>query len=230
MILFFQKIVFVKLNFNMKNLLLGFFLFHFICSNAQNHLEINIKPTELIFQNIEWNLGFGNSAYSIGAILGYRPSTQNSGLVKSPVSGLGGSYGNQHFNRLYNAYTLGLYYKKYFSNIFFLEGNYFYRHWYFNNKKASFDNDEGYRFDATRTEKVNVHCFKVLIGITTRQKTENRTKFYYDLFLGLGIREITRDYKTFHGTVKDVYYDYLHEQRISQWITPQLGLKIGLTR
>lgn len=200
---------------------------------AQRIIELGIKPTELIFLNTEVNFAMGNMKNRYGVFLSYRPSTQNSGLIKSGGSGAAGGYGHNHFNKLYTSYTLGVYQKIYFKRTenFFLETDIFFRNWDFEKKLAKFSDAEGYRFNGLRTEHVNVYGLKVLAGKTFFLKQKSvKYKVYLDVFAGFGIRYKESNYETFKGYVYDIYYDYKKEMFTYFQPTPQLGVKLGVLK
>ena len=215
-----------------------FFAVTFLClssqqGNAQRVIELGIKPTELLFLNTEVNFAMGNMKNRYGIFLSYRPSTQNSGVVKSGGSGAAGGYGQNHFNKLYTSYTLGVYQKIYFKRMWglFLETDIFYRNWNFEKKQAKFSNAEGYRFSGLRTENVNVYGLKILAGKTlllTRKKV--KFKVYLDVIAGFGIRYKEAVYETFNGYVYDIYYDYKKDLFYYFQPTPQLGVKLGILK
>lgn len=212
-------------------LVVSIFSFSFLHVQSQRVIEIGIKPTEFIFRNFEANAAIGNQKARYGIFLSYRPSTQSSGEVKSFGSGSAGGYGHNHYNKLYNSYTVGLYQKTYINKKLtaFFEADVFYRNWSFKNKQALFKNVEGYRFDGTRTENVDVYGLKLLIGQTIfLSPKENKHRFYLDIYGGLGIRHKKEAYETTDGYVYDEYYAYKKENFSSTPIGVQGGVKFGL--
>lgn len=169
--------------------------------------------------------------HSIGILLSYRPSTQNSGEIRGSGSGMYGDYIYETFqNKLNNGVTIGVstkYYMPQWYNLFF-EGDLFYRYWWFENKDCYYNNVEGYRFDGIRTESQNVYGLKLLIGRSFELKSNAKVKFLLDIYGGVGIRYRTYVYETVDGTVNDQYYSYLRETGTN--ITPslQLGIKVGI--
>ena len=200
---------------------------------SQRIFEFGIKPTELLFLNIEGYAGIGNAKNRYGVLFSWRPSTQDSGLIKSAGSGAAGGYGQNHFNKLYHSYTAGLFWKKYINPkaTFFIEADIFYRNWSFQNKKAEFRNAEGYRFNGLRTENVDVYCLKLLAGKTfflTNKK--GKLSPYLDIYIGVAIRYKDETYETFNGWVYDIFYNYKKDEFNKTIPTPQLGVKIGLMK
>jgi hypothetical protein len=197
---------------------------------SQRVYEFSIKPFEAAMLNFETGFCVGKARVRYGAIFSYRPSTQKSGLVESAGSGFAGGYGQNHFNRLYDSYTIGLFQKTYLSGQikYFLETDVFYRKWRFAEKYAKFENVEGYRFEGLRTERVNVYCIKLLFGRTvliSKRQGLGALKGI-DIYVGVGGRYRTSQYETFNGTVNDVFYSYLIEKNSRFIITPQFGAKI----
>lgn len=200
---------------------------------AQRVIEFGIKPTEFALLNFETNFAIGNKKARYGVFLSYRPSTQDSGLVKSGGSGAAGDYRQPHYNKLYTSYTLGLYQKTYLNKALdlFLETDVFYRNWSFDKKPAEFKNVEGYNFNGLRTENVNVYGLKLLLGRTLLfTHKEKMFKPYLDVYIGAGIRYKEETYETFNGYVDGVFYAYNRENLYYVRPTPQLGVKLGLLK
>jgi hypothetical protein len=200
---------------------------------TQKIIELGIKPTEFLFLNLETNFAVGNKKVRYGIIVSYRPSTQDSGLVKPSGSGAAGGYDHPYANKLYTSYTLGLYQKTYLNracNLFF-ETDLFYRNWNFKNKPAEFRTVEGYHFKGLRTENVNVYGLKILFGKTLLLSHKSKKiKSYMDIYSGAGIRYKVETYETFNGFVNSTYYNYKKDKFYYTWPTPQFGIKIGLMK
>lgn len=187
----------------------------------------------LLWSNFEVNFAMGNKKVRHGIFLSYRPSTQDSGLVKSFGSGAFGGYDQNFANKLSTSYTLGIYQKTYVNKAatVFLEGDAFYRNWSFKNRFAEFKNVEGYRFKGMRTEDVDVWCVKLLIGETfLLTKNQRGLSPYVDMCIGLSVRYKDETYETFNGFVYDTYYTYKKDKFFYTWITPQLEMKLGLAK
>jgi len=205
--------------------------FSFGQDSTRVKFKIMTQPTQflsndfpLIFEKV-----FKRSA--LGLTIAYRPSTQNSGKIKSYGYGLAGIYWYQNFtNDLYNAVTVGVNSKYFIVKKYnlFIEAHLFYRYWWFNNKYAEFDNMEGYRFKATRTERQNVYGLKILFGNSFQFKTKSKIKPIIDLYCGFGVRYKTWKFETFNGTIRDDYYTYKKETGNYWMPTLQGGLKIGI--
>ena len=212
-------------------LLVTICIFIFLEGRSQRVMEFGIKPTEAAFLNFEVNAAIGNKRTRYGIILSYRPSTRDSGAVKSGGSGAAGGYGHNYLNRLYNSYTVGVYQKTYLSKALdtYLEADLFYRNWGFKNKPAKFDNVEGYRFHGLRTENVDVYCIKLLLGRTIFfSPKDKKVRLYLDVYGGLGFRYKKETYETVDGYVYDDYYPYRKDKFDSRAITPQVGVKLGV--
>ncbi len=103
---------------------------------CRNDYRIKTLPFQYIFNDYSFTFEKAiNLRRTIGLTLGFRPSTKNEAEISS--WGLFGSYTLQNFwNPLYNALTVGLNSKCYFSktNKMFIDGNLFYRLWWFDKK------------------------------------------------------------------------------------------------
>ena len=188
-------------------------------------------PIQFLFN--EYSLNFEKlfaQKQTAGFLLSYRPSTKNSGEFEGGGHGVFGDYSSQnYFNPYYNSFTFGLNTKRYISkrNNIYLDLLGFYRHWWFENKTISFDNEEGYRFNGLRTEHQNVYGIKLLIGNTSIISTNSRIKPFLDIYFGLGVRYKAADFKTFNGTVNDIYYDYRNDKNYFWLPSAHFGIKFG---
>ena len=214
--------------------IIAFIVLIALAANCQKVVEVSIKPMELLFLNFETHIGIGTAKTRYGLLLSFRPSTQDSGLAKSGGTGAAGGYGYRYNNRLYRAYTVGLYNKVYINKALdvFLETDIFYRNWHFDKKPAEYRNVEKtmQEFKGVRTENVDVYCLKLLVGQTLPFKTKREVKFkpYADVYIGAGIRYQKETYETFNGTVGGTFYAYKKDRSHYVWPTPQLGVKVGL--
>lgn len=215
--------------------------FSFAQDTMQVKYRITILPSQFLFYDFPLTIERVYNRTSLGVIISYRPSTQNGGEI-SGGHGLFGYYLDNNFqNKLYNSYTVG-FNTKYFLNkikTFFLEGELFYRYWWFDNKNCYYPNVEGYRFDATRTERQNVYGFKLLLGNSMQLKTKSKVKPILDVYVGVGFRYKTYVFETYNGTINNIYYSYKKEtgdnwgdahQRVSLGMpfSIQCGIKIGI--
>ena len=217
----------------MKQLCFTLFVLGCCCNSTAQVLELGIKPTELLFLNFETGVGIGKGTNRYGVILGYRPSTRDSGKINSGGTGAAGGYGHRYRNRLYQSYTLGMYYKRMMgkSLAHFIQAEAFYRNWHFDRKPAEFRNAEGYEFNGLRTENVDVFAFKLLYGKTFMlSKKTRKYNPYLDFFFGAGIRYQEEQYETFNGFVRETFYNYKKDVFYVMVPTPQMGIVIGLMR
>lgn len=219
----------------MKKYIFGLLLFSFLNtteSKAQRTVEIAVKPLEFALLNFELNVAVGNERLRTGVYFGYRPSTQESGELSTMGHGMYGGYGSSNaFNRMYNAYTIGVYQKVYIlkKQKIYAELDVYYRNWNFKDKHASFDNVEGYSFEGTRTENVNVYGLKLVGGKTIYlTKKDKKLKPYIDVYAGLGFRHRDETYETRNGTVNETYYEYKKDHFSYNYPTPQFGFRLGV--
>ncbi len=175
---------------------------------------------------------------TVGLTVSYRPATSRGGPVSDyPFA----AYMDRNMqNGLYNAFTLGLSSKYFLGNRsrLFVEGELFYRHWWFTNKECSFNLANAYRFSGTRAERQEVLGTKIVFGTTLVRSSRNQTKIIVEPFIGIGFRVKMYHFETRNGTVKDRYYDHLVEE--GSWIkgatdigalqlfTPQFGVRVGM--
>ena len=205
--------------------------FSFGRDSTRGKYKIMTQPSQflsndfpLIFEKV-----FNRS--TLGFTIAYRPSTQNSGTIKSYGHGLAGAYLYQNFNNnLYNAVTVGVNSKCFIIKKYnlFIEAHLFYRYWWFKNKYAEFDNAIGTRFKATRTESQNVYGLKILFGNSYQFMKESKIKPIIDVYLGFGVRYKTWQFETFNGTNREKYYSYNKETGNYWTPTLQGGFKVGI--
>jgi len=212
--------------------LLFFTFLHAFPISAQPTIEISAKPLEFALLHFELHAAIGNERARYGAYFGYRPATQEEGALTTLGHGAYGGYGSSNaFNRMYNSYTIGVYYKRYLlqKQKIYAELDVYYHNWNFEDKYASFENVEGYSFDGVRTENVNVYGLKLVGGKTIYlTKKDKKIKPYIEVYAGLGLRHRDETYGTKNGTVNEAYYVYKKDHFSYNYPTPQAGLKLGL--
>ena len=196
------------------------------------HWTITSKPTEFIFGNIPITVEKVFKHRTLGVTLAYRPSYKSGGETGSISAGLGGDYENQYVvNKIVQGVYLSVNSKNYVfgdESNFYLDPEIFYRRWWCNDKQESFDNVEGYRFNATRTESVNVYGLKMLIGHSFIFRKTRSTKIVLDTYAGLGMRYKTWDFVSKDGTVYNQYYTTRTDKGTTVLPSLHLGVNFGV--
>jgi len=200
---------------------------------------MGIKPSELLFRNIETNFGFGNTRYRFGIILSYRPPYADSAVLSSGEGGMPkpSGYGTLNYeNPVYHSYAVGFYYKRYSKKhpSEFNEVDVFYRNWHCNKEHVSYS-EWGHKndFNGTRTDNVNVYGIKLLTGETfqlAKKSASRKVRPYFDIYGGVGLRYRSEYYQTFNGVVDGVYYSYLQQHDHAIWPSLHAGIRIGLLK
>ena len=221
----------------MKRIILTFILLGLYCtnSNAQDTCRLDYRITTIPFQYLFNDYAFTfEKVYSnrrtLGLTLGFRPSTKNEGeLITYGMAG-NYSFGN-YFNPFYNAFTIGLNSKYYYSkyNNRFIEGNIFYRFWWFDKKNCYSTNVEEGVWSGIRTERQNVYGMKILFGKTITIRTNIKIKPIIDIYYGVGLRYKTCRFETFNATLEH-YYFIPNILEIKSYLSPSIhfGLRVGL--
>jgi hypothetical protein len=223
----------------MKKIILTVILLGLYCtnSNGQDTCRSNYRITTIPFQYLFNDYSFTfEKVYSnrrtLGLTLGFRPSTKNGGDLDFHTMGLMGYYQDQNFwNPLYNAITIGINSKHYFSkyNNRFIEGNIFYRLWWFDNKNCSYNNVEDESWSGIRTERQNVYGLKLLFGNSIIIRTKIKIKPIIDIYYGVGLRYKTCKFETFNGTFDKLLFLPYNLETKNYWApSVHLGLRVGL--
>jgi hypothetical protein len=205
-------------------------------SNAQDTCRLNYRITTIPFQYLFNDYSFTfekvfSNRRTLGLTLGYRPSTQNGGEIST--RGLFGHYSyGDFFNPLDNAITIGINSKYYFSkyNNLFIDGNLFYRLWWFDKKNSKYINGENLdeSWSGIRTERQNVYGLKLLFGNTFQIRTNIKIKPVIDLYGGVGLRYKTCRFETFNGTFYNSLFLPYKLETENYWApSVHLGLKVG---
>ena len=207
---------------------------------SQTVYEWGIKPSELLFRNIETDFGFGNTRYRYGIILSYRPSYADSAVVEGAWGGglppfTGGYVAQNYENPVHRSVTIGFYYKLYSVRHpkEFNEMEVFYRDWHCNKAYVKFYDGEKIvpAFKGIRTENINVFGLKWLTGETFQLKSKkNKLRPYLDIYGGAGIRYQAQHYQTFDGDVENVHYTYLSQHFGALVPSLHMGIRIGLMK
>jgi len=205
-------------------------------SNAQDTCRLKYRITTIPFQYLfnDYNLTFEKAVSNrrtLGLTLGFKPSTKNGGDLEFSTHGLMGYYQYQNFwNPLYNAFTVGINSKYYFSkyNNRFIEGNIFYRLWWFDKKNCSYNNIEDESWSGNRTERQNVYGMKLLFGKSYQIKTNIKIKPVIDIYWGVGLRYKTCRYETINGTFDNLLF-LPYKLETENFLAPSIhfGLKMG---
>ncbi len=196
---------------------------------------IRFQPFQLIYNEITLNVEIPiSNRFDISFGGGYVKNTNKRN--ENTFSGGHGSvsrYTNQNFlNPFLQSYKLDLGVKYYLSQQrnFFINFNLFYRKWWLDNTFLMYDDNLGYNFVATRTERVNVVGGKLLIGNNIDLYAGKNFSFNITPYIGVGFRYKLNYYKSI-GIVNDNFYfeaNPLIEKSADWYITPQIGFMCGL--
>lgn len=194
------------------------------------HWKITTKPTELLLGNVPLTVEKVFKHRTVGLTVAYRPAYQNGGKISTSTTGMFGDYEYQYIsNMVVQGLYIGVNSKNYFGRShFYIDPELFYRRWWCDGKNASFDNVEGYRFSATRTETVNVYGLKILAGYSFVFRKNKDTKIVMDTYCGLGVRCKSWHYDSKNGTVNDVYYTQKTDAGNAILPSVHLGIQFGL--
>lgn len=195
--------------------------------STKKSIRISVLPSQFFFNDFPIIFEYAVGKFTFGVSPSLKFSTQNGGKAPEVVHGQFGDYTFQNiFNKFYNAFTISLNSKYYFNekDKVYFESILFYRHWWFDRKKVSFDNVEGYSFNELRTEHQNVFGIKLVIGKTIMLWKNAKTYPIIDCYAGLGYRVRFFEFETLDnnfniiGTYSGSYL----------WlVTPQFGIKLG---
>ena len=204
---------------------------------------VTTLPSQYLFGDYPVKVEYLFRRQSVGIILGYKPATSNGGHLGDKVVP---QYVDMNIiSNVYNAVTVGLSTKFFFKKkgSAFIEGEVFYRHWWFDDKEYSFSLANAYRFSGIRTERQEVRGGKIVFGITHVSSSTSRIKWVLEPFIGVGLRFKSYHFETRNGTVNDRHYDYyaedgswqeeekvIEEKAIGRLksITPQAGIRFGI--
>lgn len=196
-----------------------------------NHY-VRLQPLQLLFRELVVGYEFPfTQKFTLEVGVGYRfRRFSHSPEIKGLALGMMGDYnlqnmGNPHYQAVKFSIT-----PRYYLNArktFFLATELFFRHWWFDNVQAKFDNTEGYRFDAVRTERMNVWGGKLLIGTNGKLFLLGKNPVYWTPFLGFGLRSKTYTYETWDGTLGDTPVTY-QKERGTVSLSPSIHLGVSL--
>lgn len=174
---------------------------------------------------------------TIGATVGYRPSTQNSG-ANWYNTGPWSTYQMNNFqNKLYSSFTVDIFSKFYFGERHksFLMPDAYYRLWWFDSKDCSFSgkggrikNNYDYSYDGIRTERQSLVGIKLLYGRSYKMNKHGSFRPIIEPNAGMGLFVKSYTFQTYNGTVNNIYYDYHKETGIGLYPSFHLGLNIGV--
>ncbi len=174
---------------------------------------------------------------TIGASLGVKPSTQQSGEA-SFKTGPFAPYQTSNFgNKLYSSVTIDVFMKFYFGEKqqSYLMPDVYYRLWWFDSKDCSFSGTGGtrehhydYSYDGIRSEQQQQFGLKILYGRTYKLNKDGKIRPILEPNAGVGLFVRSYKFQTYQGTVNNVYYDYHQEVDIGLYPSLHLNLNIGV--
>lgn len=208
---------------------------------AQDSVKATYRITTPILQAISGYFSLtGEKVFnkkSIGCTIGFKPSTKNSGDALSVNTGPSSTYQMSNFqNRLYSSFTIDLFMKFYFGQKkkSFLMPAIYYRLWWFDAKDCSFtgtggriNNNYDYSYDGTRTEQQQLSGVKLLYGRTYKINKNGSFRPIIEPYAGMGLFVKSYTFKTYNGTVNNVYYDYYKETHTGIYPSLHIGLNLG---
>lgn len=180
---------------------------------------------------------------TIGLNAAYRFSTKESGTMENNDIGPFRSddvydYLRQNYsNRFYNAFTGGIHFKYYFRDkrTFFIEPNFYYRYWYFNDKDVEFteqtnwDNQPiGYSYDGIRTEEQRDMAFHLNFGRTIHFDNPIKHHYVMDVEIGIGMVDRSYEFYTLQGMVEGVPVRDYREKGYGKYPILKFGLTFGM--
>ena len=196
---------------------------------------IYFLPTQLIFPEVLLTYEhFINDHLSLSFSAGYKIPTGSGDTLESFGNGLAAVYENQY---MFNEYLHGIYLSAapsfYFSNAekLYWSPELFYRYYWCNDKRLSFDNVETDRYNSVRSEQNHVIGLKVLIGYNTKIDISEKCAIAFKFYGGLGTRYKMYKYENADNVMEDgTTVPYQTEQGTAFWpVAIQAGIKIGIS-
>ena len=196
-------------------------------------------PTQLLFGEIVLTFEhFTKKYFSISYSIGYKIPTGTGNVMEPVGSGLFATYEYQY---MFNEFSKALYFSVapsfYFKGQrkYYLQPELFYRFYWFDNKKLSFDNFETYRYNSIRTERIHVMGLKFLAGFNSMIKVSNRLVLNIKTYAGVGVRYKTYKYVDIDNEVPDDNGEITiipYNEKTGDLILPSihLGIKIGIAK
>lgn len=213
-----------------------FLLFTVVALPAMGQLPyqsiVRIDPKRLFFREISLTYEVPiKGTFALEAGLGYRFNRPHAGPeIKGIGSGMFGGYDIQQMaNPHLQAISMSVAPKWYVpGKAMFLSTMLFSRYWWCDKVRASYDNVEGYRFDALRTERIGVIGGKLLVGTTSKPRDVlSRVNYLMTVYAGIGWRWKDMRYQSWDGQVNDEPVVYLEEHYRQNIPSLHGGILIG---
>ena len=119
---------------------------------------------------------------------------------------------------------------------FFLSPELLYRHYYLDNKRLQFDNEElGYKYNSIRSEKINVLGIKLLAGFNNLIRFSEKWALNIKTFSGIGVRYKWYYYQNIDNIVENPFGGEKlvpFEEESGDMFAPSfhLSVKLGIVR
>ena len=193
-----------------------------------------VLPTQLIFPELLLSYErFVKDGLSVTFSLGYKLPVGKGDTLRPFGHGLMAIYEYQYMlNEFSNGLYLGVapsFYSKTNKTLFF-SPEIFYRHYWFEDKKLFFDNEQGMRYNAIRTERNHVLGLKLLVGGNSKIVVSPKKAIGFKLYAGLSTRYKFYKYTNVDNVLEDGHLiPFEVKQGTAFWPAAlHLGLKIGL--
>lgn len=167
--------------------------FCFKINNAQHNqsgkYSVSFQPLQLFCRDVPITFERIYPKHTLGFSLGYRFDAK---LIENPIQQISYYAGSdfEFTSPRFKGITLGVNTKSFLDKerIFYLEGQLFYRYWWFNDRMYRNGNGGSDNYVYLASGNRNVAGFKLLLGMrqSLMQRGTRRPFFYY--FLGLGYR------------------------------------------
>lgn len=175
--------------------------------SGQVGIRVTTKPLQYIFLDFPIVIEKRFNRHSVTLELAYRAATSDSAEVKSQFIGLWDAYTfNNYTNPLYQAFTVGVGYRYYFTKRMrhktFVGPEFYYRLWWINDKWAKFDSYfDGGDFEGWRRDRKHVYGIKMLIGKAFVFNVRTKVKPVIEVYGGIGFRGFSFRFETRNGSV-----------------------------
>jgi len=201
---------------------------------------IYILPTQLFAPEVILTYErFSSPKMSFSYSLGYKISTGKGNSIEPFGSGLFAVYENQYIfneysNAIYSSFAPSFHLGKH--RKYYLQSELFYRFYWFDDKKLTFNNGENKPFNSIRSERAHVLGLKIIIGKNHVFRISTNNLLNFKVYGGIGLRykfykyeNIDNEFENINGTITSIPFE-VERGKVPLFPTIQLGFKVGISR
>jgi len=201
---------------------------------------IYILPTQLFAPEVILTYErFTNSKMSFSYSLGYKIPIGKGNSIEPFGTGLYSVYENQfifneYSNAIYSSFAPSFHLGKY--RKFYIQSELFYRFYWFDDKKLTYNFLGATLFNSIRSERAHVLGLKIMIGKNHIFRISTNNLLNVKVYAGIGLRykiykyeNIDHEFENINGIITSIPFK-VERGKVPLFPTIQIGVKVGISK